>query len=377
MSEDPYRRDPSAEPDAAGTPRPPSSSGDDVDGSSGAPVLDAPPGSGSRESAPAPAPAPAPPADSGTTPASGLAPATEPEPGDSGAAPAPGSVAIGPGDEAGEPADRSAGAAGEPGGQSVGPATGRHASPADAEPQETADAGAPPAATAASGAGAAVPAAATVPAAVATHDDAGPPTGESPGDTADDVGGPPPSGGVAEARGDDETRETGEAAAAPAGRRGRRGRILAVALAALLVLGVVALLVFFVPRLLGGDDDRRAEVIDAARENAIAITSYDHRSLEEDFDRARSRTTGEFTNEFTQTTETIGPAIQQFQGTAEGEVLGSAVESLEGDTAQVLLFVNQTVQNANAPEGRVERTRIRMTMTEVDGEWLISDVRLV
>jgi Mce-associated membrane protein len=42
----------------------------------------------------------------------------------------------------------------------------------------------------------------------------------------------------------------------------------------------------------------------------------------------------------------------------------------------VLLMVNQAVTNTNRPDPRVDRTRMKMTMTRVDGRWLASKVEL-
>jgi Mce-associated membrane protein len=42
----------------------------------------------------------------------------------------------------------------------------------------------------------------------------------------------------------------------------------------------------------------------------------------------------------------------------------------------VLLFVDQTVANKSAPDPRIDRSRVKMTMDKVDGVWRASKVEL-
>jgi Mce-associated membrane protein len=43
----------------------------------------------------------------------------------------------------------------------------------------------------------------------------------------------------------------------------------------------------------------------------------------------------------------------------------------------VLVFIDQTVANSAAPEPRIDRSRIKMTMEKVDGRWRASKVQLL
>ena len=42
----------------------------------------------------------------------------------------------------------------------------------------------------------------------------------------------------------------------------------------------------------------------------------------------------------------------------------------------VLLFVDQSVTNTSMPDPRIDRSRIKMTMEHVDGQWRTSKVEL-
>lgn len=41
-----------------------------------------------------------------------------------------------------------------------------------------------------------------------------------------------------------------------------------------------------------------------------------------------------------------------------------------------MLFVDQSLSNAAAPEPQLDRSRVKMTMEQVDGRWLASKVEL-
>ena len=62
------------------------------------------------------------------------------------------------------------------------------------------------------------------------------------------------------------------------------------------------------------------------------------------------------------------------KATATGKVVESAVQSATAAQVVILLFVDQTVTNATAPEPRVDKSRIKMTMEKVDGRWLAGKV---
>jgi Mce-associated membrane protein len=61
---------------------------------------------------------------------------------------------------------------------------------------------------------------------------------------------------------------------------------------------------------------------------------------------------------------------------AHGVVVESAVQSAAKDKVVVLLFVDQSVSNASAPDPRIDRSRIKMTMEKVDGQWRAAKVEL-
>lgn len=129
------------------------------------------------------------------------------------------------------------------------------------------------------------------------------------------------------------------------------------------------------------DDDRqdnaRRQATAAAQTYAVQLTTYDHTTLEQDFARVLANSTGAFRAQYTAASESLRALIVRFKGTATGEVLSTAVVSSDTDQAVVLLFVDQTVNNAQTKEPRVDRSRMRMELEKQDDRWLISDLELV
>jgi Mce-associated membrane protein len=69
-------------------------------------------------------------------------------------------------------------------------------------------------------------------------------------------------------------------------------------------------------------------------------------------------------------------ALVENKASAHGVVVESAVRSATTDTVEVMLFVDQSVSNVSAPEPRLDRSRVEITMQKVDGRWLASKVQL-
>jgi Mce-associated membrane protein len=168
--------------------------------------------------------------------------------------------------------------------------------------------------------------------------------------------------------------------AAGAGRRrllsslARPVPILSLALVASLLLSMFLLLRG------SGDSDsdgKRADVLAVADTYAINLSTYDYTKLDQDFARVLDTATGEFKEQYTVAKESLREAIVKFQGKATGTVLARAVMSLDGDHAEVILFVDQTVTNANTAQPRIDRLRMRMGLEKQSGRWLINKLDLV
>jgi Mce-associated membrane protein len=149
---------------------------------------------------------------------------------------------------------------------------------------------------------------------------------------------------------------------------------VAALLAVLLVAGLAAAAVLFY-RVREADDTSaaRREAVAAARSNAQAILSYDHRTLGADFAKAGKVLTGKFKKDYARTTRTVvRPSAQQYKVVVKAEVTAASVVRSSAHEAVVLLYVDQTTTSTRLEGPKVDLNRVRMTLVEKDGNWLVS-----
>lgn len=123
------------------------------------------------------------------------------------------------------------------------------------------------------------------------------------------------------------------------------------------------------------DDELRDSALVAARTYTTSLTTYDHRTLDEDVERVRRVATGEFATEYDATIEQLRQQLVTTQAVSTGTVVGAGIESVDPDSATVLVAVNQTIVSAEAPEPRSETNRLRMVLVRQDGSWRVGQVQ--
>lgn len=121
-------------------------------------------------------------------------------------------------------------------------------------------------------------------------------------------------------------------------------------------------------------DDASAAALRAATSYAVILTSVDTNSLDANFQAVLDGSTGEFRDAYTQSSTQLRQLLIDHKAVGRGVVLQSAVKSATRDEVVVLLFVDQTVTNTELPDPRIDRSRIVMTMREVDGRWKAAKV---
>lgn len=115
---------------------------------------------------------------------------------------------------------------------------------------------------------------------------------------------------------------------------------------------------------------RRA--IQVASDGSVAVLSYAPDHLARDFAKAKSYLTGDFLAYYAKFTEQIAAMAQQQHVTETAQVVRAAVSELHPDSAEVLVFINQTATSKEKPEPQSTASSARVTLTKVKGSWLIS-----
>lgn len=160
----------------------------------------------------------------------------------------------------------------------------------------------------------------------------------------------------------------------PAARR-TAGLLPVVALAALAALLLAT--GFFAWKVL---EERRADAarqdgLLAARDAAVLLFSYNYETLQEDFEAALEVTTGDFTDEYRRTTkEVVEPVAQEYDAAVEAVVVEAGVVEAEADRVVALVFLNQTTTSTRVDGPKVDQSRVRLSLTKVDGEWRVDRV---
>jgi Mce-associated membrane protein len=151
-----------------------------------------------------------------------------------------------------------------------------------------------------------------------------------------------------------------------------------------LVVVLVALLVA-VGLVLTGQDETDAgltaaqqEVAAAARTEALAFLTVDHRDMDPLIDAVLDGATGDFAEQYASQRETLTSEAVRTEATSSPEVVALGVGDQDDDSATVLVAANSTVTNAGTPdEGQVRYYRLRLQLVREDGRWLTDDLRFV
>ncbi len=186
----------------------------------------------------------------------------------------------------------------------------------------------------------------------------------------------PPTGEADEVSADEESvRSSGPSAI---GRLTRRclamwRPILAAALV-IATIAVAAGLYFFQYRPAQRIDDAAThQAVQAASDGAAAVVSYSYDKLDRDIARAKSLSTGEFLAYYSKFSQDfVAPAARKGHLIATAKVLRAAAIELHPDSAVVLVFMNQNTSSKEKPEPLTTASSVVVTLTKVNGSWLIA-----
>ena len=154
----------------------------------------------------------------------------------------------------------------------------------------------------------------------------------------------------------------------------RRLRALLALPALVAAVAVVVLLLEL--RRTGDLDAERQAALQAARQQAVNLTSIDHRTAERDIDRVLALATGELAEQFEREQEQLAEVLQRNRAASEGEVLGAGLVQLDDRAATALVAVDAFVTTAENEGGAptVQRYRMSIDLRRVGDRWLAERV---
>jgi Mce-associated membrane protein len=119
-------------------------------------------------------------------------------------------------------------------------------------------------------------------------------------------------------------------------------------------------------------DIARIQSVQAAKDSAVVLLSFQPDTVEKDVAAARSRLTGHFLDTYTQVTQDVLiPNAKERHVSAVAHVPAAASVSASENHAVVLVFVDQTVKVDSSPPADAASS-VRVTLDKVGARWMIS-----
>jgi Mce-associated membrane protein len=169
-----------------------------------------------------------------------------------------------------------------------------------------------------------------------------------------------------------EPAEAGEPAA------GGRGRRLPRLLPGLLVIALAAasLLLWAGSRSANAAAATRDDVLAAARQEAVNLTSQDYRTVDADLRRMADGATGQLRDDLDQRSTAAKQVVVKNKAVARGVVVEAGLVLLHDGSATALVAVDSTVTSGGTASAS-HRYRFQLDLARVGDRWLVSNLTAV
>jgi len=123
-------------------------------------------------------------------------------------------------------------------------------------------------------------------------------------------------------------------------------------------------------------EQTRKAALNAGRDAARLVFSYDYRKLDKDFQAALATTTGDFRKDYeTTSTKLVLPVAPRYKAILVAEVSEAAViRELSENEVLVLVFLNVQSTSSLTTAPKITPRRLKMTMQRKGDRWLVSGV---
>jgi Mce-associated membrane protein len=122
---------------------------------------------------------------------------------------------------------------------------------------------------------------------------------------------------------------------------------------------------------------KAAAFIAGAKQGVVNMTSLDFKKAKDDVQRVIDSSTGEFRDDFQHRAADFTKVVEQSKVVTEGSVNAAAVETMDGHSALVLVSATSRVTNSAGAKDEARSWRLRVTVTEEDGQYKMSKVEFV
>ncbi|MDH6198052.1 Mce-associated membrane protein [Mycobacterium frederiksbergense] len=126
-----------------------------------------------------------------------------------------------------------------------------------------------------------------------------------------------------------------------------------------------------------GEQQRRAEFAAAASQAAVTLMSIDSATAQDNVRQIIDNSTGQFKDDIQSSAEDLVKAAQDSKATTKATVKASAVQSMDADSAVVLVGTATTVSNSAGVNQQPRNWRLSLTMVKDGGQIKMSKVEFV
>lgn len=161
----------------------------------------------------------------------------------------------------------------------------------------------------------------------------------------------------------------------------RRRKVWAAVMAVCLVLaiggGTWAGLLYHQHRDVVAVAQRDDLIVATTRQMVANLVTLRYSSADADVRRIQAGTTGDFRNQFADTTGSFAAVLKQGQVDSTGAATSVALINADDQHATAIAAVTSTVKNSEAPQGQQRVYRMKVDLTNQDGKWLVSNMEFV
>lgn len=122
---------------------------------------------------------------------------------------------------------------------------------------------------------------------------------------------------------------------------------------------------------------QRDQLIATAKQSALNLTTIDHTKVEAEVQRILDSSVGTFHDDFQQRSQSLIDVVKRARSTSEGTITGAALESQDGDQAQVLVAVSVKTSTPGTPDQDTRKWRMRITVHNVGDGTHVSNVQFL
>ncbi len=156
--------------------------------------------------------------------------------------------------------------------------------------------------------------------------------------------------------------------------RGRLPRLLLGLLVIALAAG--SLVLWAGSRSAGAADATRADILAAARQEAVNLTSQDYRTVDADLRRMADGATGQLRDDLDRRSTEAKQVVVKNKAVARGVAVEAGLVVLRDDSATALVAVDSTVTSGGTASAS-RRYRLQLDLTRVGDRWLVSNLTAI